>query len=114
MHETLYRHVTRTLKFESRDLVRGSGCWVQGCGGSFAAKYIFAAEPPPPFLISNFAFLIRAKLSFIISGRAALRANPEPRTLNQTTSPLFPLYSMLYCAKMGLEIIQCMNMRVII
>ena len=20
--------------------------WVQGCGGSFAAKYIFAAEPP--------------------------------------------------------------------
>ena len=32
----------------------------------------------------------------------------------ETTFPLFSLYSMLYCAKMGLEIIQCMSMRVII
>ena len=77
-----------------------------------AALHHFCAAPP--FLISNFAFLIRAKLSSIISGRAVLRANLEPRTLNSTTFPLFPLYSMLYCAKMGLEIIQCMNMRVII
>ena len=36
--------------------VLGSGLWVLGCGGSFVAKYIFAAKPPPPFLIFHFSF----------------------------------------------------------
>ena len=50
----------------------------------------------------------------LLKRRLSRHLNPEPRTLNPTTFPLFPLCSMLYCAKMGLEIIQCMNMRVII
>ena len=58
---------------------------------------IFAPHHHFSFLISNFAFLIRAKLSSIISGRAALRANLEPRTPNPEPDNL-PSFSIVFYA----------------
>ena len=55
--------------------------------------------------ISNFSF----KRSFHTQSRGS-----TPMDYPCTQQPLFSLCSMLYCAKMGLEIIQCMNMCVII
>ena len=59
---------------------KGRGFRVQGCGGSFAAKYIFAAKPPPPFLIYHFSF----KRGFQMESKGDpppwLPPNPDPWT----------------------------------
>ena len=74
--------------------------------------------PPEPYPPLRGTFPTRGRLVCrgypLLKRRRSRHLNPEPRTLNPTTFPLFSLCSMLYCAKMGLEIIQCMNMRVII
>ena len=75
--------------------------------------------PPVPYPPLRGTFPSRGRLAIrgIPSSDMAAKppSLPSPQNLlHPTTFPLFPLCSMLYCAKMGLEIIQCMNMRVII
>ena len=74
--------------------------------------------PPVPYPPLRGTFPSRGRLAIrgIPSSDMAAKppSLPSPQNLLHPPTSLFPLCSMLYCAKMGLEIIQCMNMRVII